>query len=378
MTKTHVLNKFQNKINVSNSRNGNSKELIKYKGTGSQRNHYIDVLKGIAIILVVLIHTAFHSGNAYVPRWLANFTLLFEVPMFFFLAGWSFSYSKNNKTYLKSLIITQIRYMIFMVIIFILIKITNYINISNNPVSVGVLSKWMFHEYSSTAPFTSVLDSLWFFKVYFIVSILGAMLLKLFNRKASKVLTIICYIGVFIITFILPSLGKVNLGIELSYLFFYLFFYMLGNLTKDRKLSLAETIIIITSLICMLFLINKVTPINIFDMQGNKFPPNFVFLIWSSFGVVIVLFLKKYFINCKENILSKIGQNSIYVYFAQGIGASILYFISPYITMEWYYKFIIMFAINLVLTGIITVILRLIIEPIAKICKKFLNEKAYR
>lgn len=342
-----------------------------------QRNHYVDALKGIAIILVVLIHTAFHSGHAYVPRWFANFTLLFEVPMFFFLAGWSFAYSKNNKSYLKSLIITQIRYMIFMVIIFILIKITNYIHISNNPVSVGVLSKWMFHEYSSTAPFTSVLDSLWFFKVYFIVSILGAMLLKLFNRKASKVLTLICYIGVFIITFIFPSLGKVNLGIELSYLFFYLFFYMLGNLTKDRKLNLAETIIIITSLICMLFLISKVTPINIFDIQGNKFPPNFVFLIWSSFGVVIVLFLKKYFINCKENILSKIGQNSIYVYFAQGIGASILYFISPYITMEWYYKFIIMFAINLVLTGIITVILRLIIEPIAKFFKKLLNEKAY-
>ena len=102
-----------------------------------------------------------------------------------------------------------------------------------------------------------------------------------------------------------------------------------------------------------------------------------MFLIWSSFGVVIVLLLKKYFINCKENILSKIGQNSIYVYFAQGIGASILYFISPYITMEWYYKFIIMFAINLVLTGIITVILRLIIEPIAKFFKKLLNEKAY-
>lgn len=203
------------------------------------------------------------------------------------------------------------------------------------------------------------------------------MLLKLFNKKASKVLTLICYIGVFIITFIFPSLGNVNIGLELSYLFFYLFFYMIGNLTKNRKLDLAEAIIIITSFICMLFLINKVTQINIFDIQDNKFPPNFVFLLWSSFGVVIVLFLKKYFNNCRETILSKIGQNSIYVYLAQGIGASILYFISPYITMEWYYKFIIMFAINLVLTGIITVILRLIIEPIAKFFKKLLNEKAY-
>ena len=34
----------------------------------SGRNNYIDVLKGIAIISVVLIHTSFHSGNSYVPK----------------------------------------------------------------------------------------------------------------------------------------------------------------------------------------------------------------------------------------------------------------------------------------------------------------------
>ena len=72
---------------------GNIKEtkVNKFK----DRNNYIDILKCIAIISVVFIHTAFSSGEKYVPRWFANFTLLFEVPMFFFLAGWSFSYSKN-------------------------------------------------------------------------------------------------------------------------------------------------------------------------------------------------------------------------------------------------------------------------------------------
>ena len=264
-----------------------------------------------------------------------------------------------------------------MVIIFLLIKATNYMHISNNPVGVGVLSKWMFHEYTITVPFNSVYGSLWFFKVYFIVSILGAMLLKLFNIKASKVLTLMCFIGVYIITFVYQSLGKINIGIELRYIFFYLFFFMLGNLSKDRKLKLSEIIIIIVSLIVVLFIISKVPFVNIFDMQGNKFPPNFIYLIWSLFGVVIVIYLKKYFINCKENILSRIGQNSIYVYFAQGIGASILYFISPFITMDWYYKILIMFAINLLITGIVTIVLRLIIEPLAQICKKFLNKKAY-
>ena len=355
-------------------------ELVKVeniKKTNKERNHYVDLLKGIAIISVILIHTVFHSGNSYVPRWFSNFTVLFEVPMFFFLAGWSFSYIKNNKSYIKSLILTQLRYMLFMIIIFIAINITNYLNFSNNQVGLGTLSKWFFHEYSSTAPFTSVSWSLWFFKVYFIVSIIGAMLLKLLNRKASKILTVLCYIGVFVVTFIYPSLGKLNMGVELSYIFFYLFFYMLGNLTKDRKFNLPEMIITFTSLVAILILINKLSSINILEIEDNKFPPNFVFLIWSSFGVVIVLYLKRFFNNCKENILSKIGQNSIYVYFAQGIGASALFFIAPHITMDWYYKAIIMFAINLVLTAIITIILRLIIEPIIKICKDFLNKKIY-
>ena len=37
----------------------------------------------------MLIHTAFHSGASYVPYWFANITLLFDVPVFFFLAGWA-------------------------------------------------------------------------------------------------------------------------------------------------------------------------------------------------------------------------------------------------------------------------------------------------
>ena len=364
-------------LEITTNKNTELVEVKNIKNTNKQRNHYVDVLKGIAIISVVFIHTVFHSGNAYVPRWFANFTVLFEVPMFFFLAGWSFSYTKNNKSYIKSLILTQLRYMLFMAIIFIAINITNYLEFSHNQVGLGTLSKWFFHEYSSTVPFTSVSYSLWFFKVYFIVSIIGAMLLKLLNRKASKVLTIFCYIAVFVVTFIYPSLGKLNWGVELSYIFFYLFFYMLGYLTKDRKFNLAEIIIAFTSLVAILILINKVLSINILEIEGNKFPPNFIFLIWSSFWVVIVLYLKRFFNNCKESVLSKVGQNSIYVYFAQGIGASILYFISPYITMDWYYKVIIMFSINLVLTGITTVILRLIMEPIIKICKNFLNKKIY-
>ena len=349
----------------------------KFNELNKQRNYYIDTLKGIAIILVIFIHTAFHSGEAYVPKWIANYTLLFEVPIFFFLSGWAFSYSKNNKSYLKSLIITQIRYMIFMIIIFILIKFTNYLHISNNNINFDALIKWMLYDYSSMKPFLSVEYSLWFFKVYFIVSLIGSVLLKILNKNASKAMILICYISVFIMTFAFKSLGKINIGIEFNYLLFYLFFYMLGNLTKERQFNLTETIITITSLVVLLFLINKITTINVFNIQENKFPPNFVFLIWSSFGVVLVLYFKRFFGNCKENVLSKIGQNSIYVYFAQGIGSSILYYILPYIKIEWYIKLMIMFKINLIITSICIIILKNIIEPIVQKIKVFFEKNVY-
>lgn len=53
------------------------------------RNVYLDFFRGCATISVMLIHTAFHSGASYVPYWFANITLLFDVPVFFFLAGWA-------------------------------------------------------------------------------------------------------------------------------------------------------------------------------------------------------------------------------------------------------------------------------------------------
>lgn len=91
----------------------------------------------------------------------------------------------------------------------------------------------------------------------------------------------------------------------------------------------------------------------------------------------VVTYLKKFFVNCKESILSKIGQNSIYIYFAQGIGASVLYWLLPYVNLPWYFKAMVLFAINLVVTAIMTVILKLVIEPIAKIFKRFLDQYAY-
>ena len=248
------------------------------KNEEHNRNNYIDLLKGIAIISVVFIHTAFASGAYYVPRWFANFTLLFEVPMFFFLSGWSFSYSKSSRNYLKSLILTQIRYMIFIFIMAIIIDIINYINIGKCTIGLLEFVKWIFHGEISTEPLISIYHSLWFFRVYFIVCIIGAIILKLFNDKFSKYITIICGLIIFVTTFIAQSLGNIDIGMGLNYTVFYLFFYLLGYITKNKTLKLLKMIIIFTVLICCLIGIHLFTEINLLDIQTNKFPPNFIFL----------------------------------------------------------------------------------------------------
>ncbi len=343
-----------------------------------KRNYYIDVLKGIAIISVIFIHTIFpfRGETEYVPSWFANFTLLFEVPMFFFLAGWTYSYTKSNKSYLKSLIVTQIKYMIFISLVFLAIVVTNHIKFRNGTnISFTYLIYNFFHQYTATNPFGGVSGALWFFKVYFLVSLLGATLIKLVKPNIRVYIIMICFVGIFLITFVKPIVGQINIGIELSQILFYLFFYMLGNYTKDIELSLGKMIGLFAITIIELLVIHNLMYTDVTLLQQHKFPPNFIFLLWSLFGVYIVLYLKKYFNYCKKNVLSLIGQYSIYVYFAQMIGDSVLSWIMEYINTEWYYKMLILFGINIIITAVVTVILKVILDPIGKLARKILDEK---
>lgn len=58
------------------------------------RNTYIDMLRGIAALGVIAIHTAFWSGQSYTPIWFQSLTLLIDVPFFFFLSGWGARYAQ--------------------------------------------------------------------------------------------------------------------------------------------------------------------------------------------------------------------------------------------------------------------------------------------
>ena len=55
-----------------------------------QRDSYIDVVKGLALLSIMLIHTVFWSGQDYVPSFCQNIVLCFDVPVFFFYREWEY------------------------------------------------------------------------------------------------------------------------------------------------------------------------------------------------------------------------------------------------------------------------------------------------
>ena len=52
-----------------------------------KRDLYIDFAKGLATLSIVFIHTAFWSGQLYLPAEVRTLSLLIDVPVFFALSG---------------------------------------------------------------------------------------------------------------------------------------------------------------------------------------------------------------------------------------------------------------------------------------------------
>lgn len=84
--------------------------------TKFKRSLAIDFFKGIAIIGIVFIHTVFVSGWAYVPGYMRNFSLLIDVPLFFFLSGWGSSYNQDYYKKINSIIKLCFRCIYFIVL----------------------------------------------------------------------------------------------------------------------------------------------------------------------------------------------------------------------------------------------------------------------
>lgn len=313
-----------------------------------QRDYFIDVIKGITIINIVIIHTIYHSGGEF-PVFLKNIVLLADVPIFFLCSGLTSS-GDIKKTIIR-LFKLQLSFMLFIYIVFIISSIYT------QDVSWGLFFDNISHDYKKMPPFHSVNYSLWYIKAYFIISLIGSFIIYFAsNRLRIDIILSILFIGILYSSF----QGYIFDSIYISIINFYLFIFLLGFRLKDVNISkevfLGTIFIILFCLFFWFFIANQSKLIQVY-----KFPPHIIYLLISTVGISTIIFLRRRVKISPKNIFIYPGRNSLFFYFAQGIGGSLtlgVVIIGMQHSLKWYLIFLSALILNLTITCILAPFLK--------------------
>jgi len=176
-----------------------------------ERNNTLDFLRGFAAIWIVLIHTCFHSGDAYVPTLVKQLVLIIDVPLFMFLSGYTLHYSEGFEKNTKRLVKMYLYYLVFLLIFFVIAVIRN-----SQVVNLPNIIKAMFFQIPTGTTVKSFEYSIWFIPMYFVVTLIGSSFLKNDNLKIIHLITIFVIYGLSLYYFKVPTLPMI---------FMYLFIY---------------------------------------------------------------------------------------------------------------------------------------------------------
>ena len=149
------------------------------------RDCYLDFLRGVAAVNIIFIHTAFWSGTAYVPVVIQTLTLILDVPFFFFLSGWSFTYTRSFTKSVRSIFLTYMKYVFFLVFyILCLFAVAGLTGLERGLTVENFLGNLFFLRPETTS-LPVVMSSMWFLPVYFWVVPIGSVLLWALKRAAE-------------------------------------------------------------------------------------------------------------------------------------------------------------------------------------------------
>ena len=323
-----------------------------------KRNEYIDVLKGIAALNIIIIHTTFWAGQSYIPEWFQNMTLFIDVPFFFYLSGWGMSYTTCNYVRTcKSIVRIWFKWIFFISILTCFCHFSKLLPVSFQGIENirELINNYMFNARIPSFPVVG--GSIWFMQYYIVVVLLNSFLITIFETKLNSEILKKQYVVFLVGAFLWISYGRYSFGLDLTYYIFYSFFWMLGLLRWGGILNnqkfFASIVIIIFGYVFTSYLQN----IPLYDLQTAKFPPTLKYGLASMF---VIIFSKKLEFGIKKNnkFISHIGRNAIYYYFAQGIGSSINYFFVEKIDLKlWAIKWGVTLVINILITIIIAEVL---------------------
>lgn len=268
----------------------------------NKRDYRLDILKGVAAILVVLGHNIQLLGGSeydFYSNYLFRFIYMFHMPLFMLISGYLFSFSVDKysankivKNKVVSLLLPVLTWSFLAKIILILLGKSSF-----SVVGFGI----------------DFMTSLWFLWAVFYVTI-AALIIKKYLRN-----NILFHLIILIILLLLPDILNKELY-AFMYPYFVIGFYSKNYITKIRK----EFIYILSVLFLIMFIFWSndyyiyTTGISIIKDPVNMIYINLYRWIAGFIGSIIVIYiisvLYSLYDKDKFEILIKIGMNSLAIY----------------------------------------------------------------
>lgn len=284
--------------------------------TGKKRIEWVDILKGIAIISVIIGHRSADAGLV-IPKILRVWIYSWHIPLFFFLSGVVFSIDKYNN--FKSFLIKKAKTILIPMVAFSFIRIVfNYVyyylilgyqsyNMSKMCKRfIGIILQLRNSDYAGY---------LWFLNCLFITQILLYFIIKLTKNNSKYILC-----AVFS-TYILGAVWINCIGVQLPW---YLELSLIANVFvssgylmkchKDKILPgihwfviLIAFVVNVVSTYCNYIVVQE----NV-DLVVNQIGNPVLYLLESLSGIIVIVGLFKNASNLR--LISYIGRNSLVYY----------------------------------------------------------------
>lgn len=301
------------------------------------RKEWVDLGKGISILLVVLFHCEHYLEM--VDTGTMKIFSYFRMPFFFFLSGYvftsdykKFSLRRKTKQIIRGIVWT---YLVFNLIMFIPRSISN-----EEPLTDGFMS--IFLGYES-----------WFVVSLGVAQVLFALVLYRFRRL--EIIVLFMFLSLLGGTIIKTMTSEV-LPLQMDKAFFVVFFFGLGfvyRIYEDRLAWLIQPRFLLLSIFffSILMLIEqrvfKESTDNVF-WSGIHYLP--LFIVYSITGIFMMLQIVKGICVKNLGLICYVGTNSLIFYYLNGGAVKIwryIYsnFIDPTLCLNSWVGFILVFLL---------------------------------
>lgn len=334
----------------------------------SDRIKWIDIAKGIGIILVIVGH-GIQEYNLKLSE-INTIIYLFHLPLFFILSGCVFALKENSNlklTYVIKKIIKQlsIPYVIFCLVIFVL-HFLEFIVFKEN----GFFERlFTLNGMINTILITqkSLFSNLWFLPCMLLVKIIVELYEKYFPYKTLKKFLIV-----------ISGMCMLYIGDRIAFPMYFntalvgiIFFYIGIFVFNKKEWRFDKIIFLVVFWICItIYLVAfKECICSFYNLKIEI--PKILFFVGAITGSQLVIFISKIFSNNK--ILEYIGRESIYFYGIHFIAQNIISLFIKTLKIDFINDYIM-----LIITTIINVILCMVWVECIRRVKRRKNEKEYK